>query len=191
MPRPFKILLRYTLLMGLLLALWLTGCSESGNDNDPKVAALAKVLGSQINSLTGLLKEPLSQNDPKAVEEVLARFYLKCSKDGQNLENSVIVLDEKGVTFAVRNPAPGHPEGIPVPCAANDYSSYHIIKKALKSGRTEVGVVYLAKDSLYVVCHPVGSSDPVGVLILGILGSYLEARIGVSGQEFLNMQINS
>ncbi len=190
MPRPCPNFLHYQLL-ALLAIFLISGCSGNTNDSNPNVSDLAKVLGSQINSLSELLIDPLSNNDPKAAEEALARFYLQCSQAGQAIENSVIVLDAKGVTFAARNPAPGHPEGVSTSASARDYSSYHIVRKAMKSGRIELGVVYLAQDKLYVVCRSVGKRKPVGVLVLGILGSYLEARIGVSGPEFLSMDIKS
>lgn len=190
MPRLSSNILLHPLLI-LLAAFWLAGCSDEVNDPNPKVQKLAKLLGSQISSLSELVYDPLSNDDPKAVQAVLANFFLKCSQTGQALENGVVVLDEHGVTFAERDPAPGHPEGVSVRASARDYSSYRIIRKTLKSGRTEVGVVYLPQDKLYVVCHPVGKTKPVGVLVLGILGSYLETRLGISGQDFLDMQINS
>lgn len=189
MPRLFANTLLHPLLV-LLAAFWIAGCSDDVNDSNSKVQELAKVLGGQISSLSELVYDPLSNDDPKAVQAVLARFFLKCSQTGQKLENGVVVLDEHGVTFAERDPAPGHPEGVSVRLPARDYSSYRIIRKTLKSGRTEVGVVYLPQDKLYVVCHPVGKTKLVGVLVLAILGSYLEARLGLSGQDFLDMQID-
>lgn len=167
------------------------GCSDKSSDSDPKVEKLAKELGSQLDSLSKLLVEPLSKNDPAGAEKVLAGFYRQCSQTGKPIENGALVLNAKGVTFAQRDPAPGHPSGVPVRLSARDYSSYQIVQKTMKSSRTEVGVVYLAQDKLYVVCHPVGEGKPVGILVLGILGSYLEARLGISGEEFLNMDIKS
>jgi hypothetical protein len=190
MPRPFANIPLY-LLFVLFIFLCMAGCSGNSEDINPKVKDLSKQLGNQIHSLTELLLEPLSNDDPKAVEEVLSQFYLRCSDAGQTIENSAIVLDEKGVTFAQRSYAPGHPQGVALRPSAMDYGSYKIVQKALKSGKTEVGVVYLAQDRLYVVCHPVGKSKPVGLVVLGILGSYLEARLGVSGEEFLSMNFNS
>jgi hypothetical protein len=140
--------------------------------------------------LSKVLEEPLAKSDPRAAEKVLADFFLKASQAGKPLINGVLLLDANGVTFAERNPAPGHPEGVCSRRAARDYSSYKIISKCLEKGRTDTGVVYLNQDKLYVVCHPIGGRDPIGVLVLGILGSYLEAKIGVSGQEFLDMKIS-
>lgn len=173
----------------LLAILWLPGCAENDDDPNPKVSILAKKLGSQISSLRELVLEPLANNDSRAAEEVLANFFMKAAAAGKPIENGILILNAKGVTFAERHPAPGHPDGVSGSSSAKDYSSYHMVRKALENSRTELGVVYLDQDKLYVVCCPLGKRKPVGVLVLGILGSYLEARIGVSGQEFLKMDI--
>ena len=168
----------------------LIGCAGEQDDHDAKIQALAQELSSQLRTLSKLLEEPLAENNPRAAEKVLAAFFLKASQAGKPLINGVSLLDANGVTFAERNPAPGHPEGVYARHAARDYSSYKIISKCLEKGRTDVGVVYLNQDKLYVVCHPIGANKPIGVLVLGILGSYLEAKIGISGQEFLEMKIS-
>lgn len=178
-------------LLLLILAFWgQAGCAGDPDDHDAKIKTLAKELGSQLGTLSKTLEAPLADNNPKAAEKVLADFFLKASQAGKPLINGVSVLDEQGVTFAERNPAPGHPEGVSSRREARDYSSYKIIRICLEKGRTDTGVVYLNQDKLYVVCHPIGGRKPIGVLVLGILGSYLEAKIGVSGQEFLEMKIS-
>jgi hypothetical protein len=166
------------------------GCAGDPDDHGTKIQTLAKDLGSQLGTLSKALEGPLADDNPKAAEKVLADFFLKASQAGKPLINGVSVLDANGVIFAERNPAPGHPEGVCNSRAARDYSSYKIIRMCLEKGRTDTGVVYLNQDKLYVACHPIGERKPIGVLVLGILGSYLEAKIGVSGQEFLDMKIS-
>ncbi len=178
------------LLLIILFILGLAACGGDGNTENPKAQALAKDLSSQISTLSPLLIEPLTKKDPKAAEAVLADFFLKASQAGKPLENGILVLDAKGVTFTERNPAPGHPSGVSNRPTAKDYSSYQMVRQALQNGRSELGVVYLNQDKLYVVCYPLGERKPVGVLVLGILGSCLEAKLAISGQQFLAMKIS-
>jgi hypothetical protein len=178
------------LLLVILALLGQAGCGSNSDPESAKTQALADNLSSQIRSLNKLLMEPVSRKDPQAAQAVLADFFRKASQAGKPLPNGVMILDINGVTFAERNPAPGHPSGVSSVGAAKDYSSYHVVSQALEHGSTELGVVYLNQDKLYVVCHPLGKRKPVGVLCLGILGSYLEGKIGVSGQQFLAMKIS-
>jgi outer membrane murein-binding lipoprotein Lpp len=178
------------LLLVLLALLGQAGCAGNPEDHDAKIQKLSQNLSSQLQTLSEQLEKPLSNNDPKAAEKVLASFFLKASQAGKPLDNGVLLLNAQGVTFAERNPAPGHPDGVSTRRSARDYSSYKIIRQCFEKSCTLTGVVYLNQEKLYVVCHPMGGRKPIGILVLGILGSYLEAKIGVSGQEFLDMEIS-
>ncbi len=191
MPRRLRRVLP-CLLLAVLAAAWSLGCSGEESPADSAARALARNLRAQLAELSKLLAEPLARGDQKASQEVLRRFFAQASRAGKPIQNGVLVLDAKGVTFAERYPAPGHPEGVGDQghSSARNYASYQVVRQALDSGRTRTGVVYLAHNKLYVVCHPLGGKKRVGVLILGILGTELEAKLGVSGEQFLAMDLS-
>ncbi|KMY68447.1 hypothetical protein AAU61_01890 [Desulfocarbo indianensis] len=177
------------LLVAAVALVWAAGCGQDGTQEKPKALALAQELRAQLRALSGVLLAPLQNDDPQAAQKALADYYRQASQDGRPLQNGVLVLNNKGVTFVERKPAPGHPEGVPGTGPARNYSDYQVIRQALQSGRTEVGKVYLAQDELYVVCHPLGDDHKAGLLILGVMGAYLEGRFGISGQEFLSLDL--
>lgn len=177
------------LLVAAVALIWAAGCGQDGTQEKPKALALAQELRAQLRALSKVLLAPLQNDDPQAAQKALAGYFLKASQEGRPLQNGVLVLNGKGVTFVERKPAPGHPEGVPGECSSRNYSDYQVVSQALRSGSTEVGKVYLAQDVLYVVCHPLGENHKAGLLILGIMGTYLEGRFGISGQEFLSLDL--
>jgi len=180
-PGRFLVLLTVLLVLGGLGALW--GCQAKEPPLSPAAATFKRDLKGSLAELAQRLGEPVKSGDVQAIQQVLQAHTPESLKMCRLCPFAVAVLDLDGATMAVYPPQEH----------SKNYSQYQVVAKALREGRTGQAKLFLPDGAqLYVICTPLLEGERNhGVLVFMARAVEVQARYGISDEEFLAVDFNS
>jgi hypothetical protein len=168
----------------VLLAAVFSGCALPESGQSAAVLSFKKEVEETREALLPSLIDAVANRDPRAVRLILDRQCALAGEKGRPFTCGITVLDLHGITLASVTPG----ETI----KRLNYSRYEVVMQALKDKKIVTAKLYLQDgNALYVVGIPLaGSGKAQGLLVLTFDAGELKNRVGITEQEFLQVDLN-
>jgi hypothetical protein len=164
------------------LAILLCGCQAKESPLSPAAATFKKEVKSCLDSLTSPLVDPVFKKNVAGIAATLAKIEPQAVKLCRMCPFQIGVLDQNGQTLAVHPPTG----------RSNNFSSYELVIKAIKSKKSQHQRLFLQDGSaLYLICAPLIREDRViGLVAIAISSDEAEKRWGLTAKEFLALDFH-
>jgi GAF domain-containing protein len=167
------------------VAVILSGCQAKEPPLSPAAAAFKKEVRQCIQEFSNAVMEPLAKNDVAAISAALEKVEPKALKLCRMCPFRIAVLNQHGEALAV------HPAA--EKSKRSNFSNYDLVIKTINSKKIQQQRFFLQNGSqLYIICVPLIRQDKViGLLAIAIDAAEAEQRWGLTGKEFLALDLNT
>jgi hypothetical protein len=168
----------------VLLAAVFSGCALPEFGQSEAVLSFKKEVKETRDALVPSLIDAVANRDPRAVRLILDKQCALAREKGRPFACGITVLDLHGITLASATPVET--------MRRLNYSRYEVVMQALKDKKIVTAKLYLQDGSaLYVVGIPLARSGKAqGLLVLTFDAGELKNRVGITEQEFLQVDLN-
>ncbi len=170
-------------LLILLLALGLAGCTAGGPPLSPNAKAFKKDVRGIINKLSTALAGPLSHNDAAAAKAAILSAYPTAGQDKDDFPFWLGAVTKDGILLTSL-PA--------VQSIGQDFIKYQLVEETLKNRRINQKELYRPDGTpIYIVLAPVMvQGNCVGLVGLRLTAGQALKKWGITDQEFQKMNLN-
>jgi hypothetical protein len=161
------------------------GCQAQKPPLSPAAAAFKKELRQCIQEFSDAVMAPLAKNDVAGIKAGLEKVEPRALKLCRMCPFRIAVLNQQGEVMAV-HPATAKTK-------RSNYSNYDLVIKTLNSKKIQQQRFFLQNGSeLYIICVPLIRQDNViGLLAIAMDAPEAEQRWGLTGKEFLALDLNN
>lgn len=165
------------------LVLVLGGCGTKEPPLSPGEASFKKEVKEMIERLSPLLMEPVSQKSTAEINVTLQEFFSDPQNEPRSCPLKIVVTDKSGTTLGKYPVEKGY--GV-------DFSSYSLVQKVLREGKTAQGRLFLQDGSrIYIICAPLlQKGEVVGIMALGVDAKEANRTCGLGEHKFLAIDFN-
>ncbi len=168
----------------ILLAAFLSGCATPESGQSDAVLSFKKEVLEIRDALVPSLIEAVTNRDPHAVRLILDRQCALARDNNRPFACAITILDVHGITLASVTPGDT--------IRRLNYWRSESVMQALKDKKIVTGKLYLQDGTiLYAVGIPLSrNGEAKGLMVLTFDAREMKSRVGITEQEFLNVDLN-